>query len=52
MPFCDSSFAALVKAKVFILISPPNIGEVLLAVLLCAVLCGTVVVLKWRKGLR
>ena len=50
MPFCVSSFAALVKGKGFILIFSPKIGEVFLAVLLCAALCGTVAVLKWRKG--
>lgn len=49
MPFCVSSFAALVKGRGFILIFSPNIGEVLLAVLLCAALCGAVAVLKWRK---
>ena len=50
MPFCVSSFAALVKGKGFILIFSPKIGEVLLAVLLCAALCAIVAVLKWRKG--
>lgn len=49
MPFCVSSFAALVKGRGFILIFSPNIGEVLLAVVLCATLCGVVAVLKWRK---
>lgn len=49
MPFCVSSFAALVKGRGFILIFSPDLGDVLLAVVLCAVLCGTVAVLQMRK---
>ena len=48
MPFCVSSFAALVKGKGFVLIFSPRIEETVLAIALCAVLCGTVLVLKKR----
>ena len=50
MPFCVSSFSALVKGKGFILIFSPNLDETLIAVGLCAVLCGTVTVLKRRQS--
>src|SRR3954470_3254486 len=46
MPFCVSSFAALVKGKNFVLIFSPRPGEILLAVALCAMLCLVVFVLK------
>ena len=46
MPFCVSSFAALVKGKGFILIFSPKPEEILLAVALCAALCCVVLVLK------
>jgi hypothetical protein len=46
MPFCVSSFAALVKDKGFILIFSPRPGEIFLALALCAVLCAAVFVLK------
>jgi L-asparagine transporter-like permease len=36
MPFCVSSFAALVKGKNFVLIFSPDPRETVLAVLLCA----------------
>ena len=49
MPFCVSSFAALVKGKGFILIFSPKIEEVGLAVGLCLVLWATVTVLKRRR---
>ena len=35
MPFCVSSFAALVKGKGFILVFSPKVGEIGLAVGLC-----------------
>jgi len=51
MPFCVSSFAALVKGKGFILIFSPRLSEILLAVGLCAVLCAMVLLLKcWRPA--
>ena len=46
MPFCVSSFAALVKGKGFILIFSPRPEETLLTLLLCAFLCGGVFLLK------
>jgi hypothetical protein len=46
MPFCVSSFAALVKGKGFILIFSPRLTEILLAVGLCAVLAGAVWIIK------
>lgn len=46
MPFCVSSFAALVKGKDFILIFSPKPGEILLAVALCGLLCLVVFTLK------
>lgn len=49
MPFCVSSFAALVKGKNFILIFSSDIREVMLALGLCAVFCAVVGVLKWRR---
>jgi hypothetical protein len=51
MPFCVSSFAALVKDEGFILIFSPRPGETMLAVALCAVLCLVVFALnKIRAG--
>ena len=50
MPFCVSSFSALVKGKGFILIFSPNLDEILIAVGLCAVLCVLVVLLKRRRS--
>jgi hypothetical protein len=46
MPFCVSSFAALVKGKGFILIFSPNPREIILAIGLCAALCLVVFLLK------
>ena len=49
MPFCVSSFAALVKGHGFILIFSPKWEEIAVAVGLCAALCATVLLLKRRK---
>ncbi len=46
MPFCVSSFAALVKGRDFILVFSPHAKENLLAAGLCAALCGVVWVVK------
>jgi hypothetical protein len=46
MPFCVSSFSALVKGKGFNLIFSPNPNEILLAIGLCLVFCGTVWAIK------
>ena len=47
MPFCVSSFAALVKGKNFVLIFSPNPRENLLAAMLCVGLILVVLTLKW-----
>jgi len=46
MPFCVSSFAALVKNEGFILIFSPKAGENMAAVILCFLLVGTVKLLQ------
>ena len=51
MPFCVSSFAALVKGQGFILIFSPRPAEIGVAVGLCAALCAVVWWLK-RRGAR
>jgi hypothetical protein len=48
MPFCVSSFSALVKNRGFVLIFSPKPSEILLALALCALLCGAVAFLKYR----
>lgn len=42
MPFCVSSFAALVKGRGFILVFAPGLGENLAALGCCALFCGFV----------
>ena len=42
MPFCVSSFSALVKGKGFTLIFSPNPKEILLAIGVCALFCAIV----------
>ena len=49
MPFCVSSFSALVKDKGFVLIFSPRLAEIGVAVLLCALLCGVTVILRRQK---
>jgi hypothetical protein len=49
MPFCVSSFAALVKNEGFILIFSPKAGENMAAVILCFLLVGTVKLLQRGK---
>src|SRR5438093_5424422 len=49
MPFCVSSFSALVKGRGFFLLFSPNQNENLIAVGLCALLCATVALLKRRQ---
>lgn len=46
MPFCVSSFSALVKGKGFILVFSPNPNEVILAIGLCVLFCAIVWVVK------
>lgn len=49
MPFCVSSFAALVKDRGFVLIFSQRLEENALALALCGLFCGLVAWLK-RKG--
>jgi hypothetical protein len=49
MPFCVSSFAALVKGKGFILIFSPRPEETVLAVIFCGVFCGVVAILRTKS---
>src|SRR6267142_200274 len=49
MPFCVSSFSALVKGRGFVLIFSPKPAEILTAVGLCLLLCAVVFLLKRRK---
>jgi len=46
VPFCVSSFAALVKDHGFILILSPKPAETLLALVLCGAFCLTVALIK------
>src|SRR6185436_20112369 len=46
MPFCVSSFSALVKGRGFILIFSPDANEVVLGIALCALFCGIVWAVK------
>lgn len=48
MPFCVSSFAALVKGKGFILVFSPHPAEILIAAAGCVALCSLVFILKLR----
>ena len=48
MPFCVSSFSALVKGKGFVLVFSPRPGEMLVALGLCGLLCGTAAILRRR----
>jgi hypothetical protein len=50
MPFCVSSFAALVKGKGFILIFSPRLTEILIAAGLCLLLWGVVAALRATHG--
>ena len=49
MPFCVSSFAALVKGRGFVLVFAPNVKENLLALALCGAFVALVVFLRWRR---
>ena len=46
MPFCVSSFSALVKGHGFILIFSPKLMENLLALGICFLFCGSVALVK------
>jgi hypothetical protein len=49
MPFCVSSFAALVKGHGFVLIFSPNPTEIAIALALCGLLWGLVNFLKRQR---
>jgi len=49
MPFCVSSFSALIKDSGFILIFSPRIVETVIAVLSCGVFLATVFLLRQRR---
>ena len=50
MPFCVSSFAALVKGRGFILVFSPKLAEIVIAAALCALLIGTVALLRRHRN--
>ena len=52
MPFCVSSFAALVKGRGFILIFSPRLSEIAIAAGLCLLLCLIVWALKRQVSFR
>lgn len=49
MPFCVSSFSALVKGHNFLLIMSPDPWEDALAVVLCLIFCSAVQILRCNK---
>jgi hypothetical protein len=50
MPFCVSSFSALVKGRGFFLVFSPRWEETLTAVALCVGFCGTLALLRRHRG--
>ncbi len=50
MPFCVSSFSALIKDQGFIVVISPKIEENLIAVLCCVVFLGIVLTVKLTKN--
>ena len=49
MPFCVSSFSALIKGKGFVLVFPPDLHELLVSLGACALFVLIVVTLKRRS---
>jgi hypothetical protein len=49
MPFCVSSFSALVKGRGFFLVFSPKPVEIAIAAGLCAILCVVVLTLRRRR---
>lgn len=49
MPFCVSSFSALIKDQGFIVILSPKLGENLIAVLCCLLFLAAVFIIKLIK---
>lgn len=52
MPFCVSSFSALIKGQGFIVFISPKIQETLAAVFLCVLFLSVVLVVKLSKNKR
>lgn len=50
MPFCVSSFAALIKDRGFFLIFSPRLDENAAALALCAAFCGLAFLLRRRRA--
>ncbi len=52
MPFCVSSFSALIKGQGFFVFVSPRIGETIVAVALCAMFLSTIAIVKiaLKKG--
>ena len=48
MPFCVSSFSALIKGKGFVLVFPPDVHEITIALAACALFVLFVLTIKWR----
>ena len=52
MPFCVSSFSALVKGRGFILIFSPRMQENAIALAMCSVFCAFITILtilRWKR---
>jgi len=50
MPFCVSSFSALVKGRGFFLVFSPKWKETVTATALCALFCGFIAFLRRRRA--
>jgi hypothetical protein len=46
MPFCVSSFSQLIKGRGFVLIFPPDMHEIAVAVVACALFAAVVVIAR------
>ncbi len=46
MPFCVSSFSALIKGQGFIVVIPPKIEEVTVAILCCTIFLLVIILIK------
>jgi len=49
MPFCVSSFSALIKGQNFFIVISPKIEESIVAVVLCAMFLGTIAFIKTTR---
>jgi hypothetical protein len=50
MPFCVSSFSQLIKGKGFVLVFPPDLHEITVALAACVVFVAVVLILKRLAG--